>query len=85
MSHPHQVNNCVKRHMNIPVYSTSSENVLINEYVQGTPVYQQPLMNNQMMYQQSYMYPYGQYQGNVGVEGLQQPYQNMPNQNPYMR
>ena len=82
--YPHVVNNCIKRHVNVPTYSTSGENVMINEYVQGTPMYQQPMMmNNQMMYQQPYMYPYGQYQGNVGVEGIQQEYPNILNQNPY--
>ena len=82
--HTHVVNNCIKRHVNVPTYSTSGENVMINEYVQGTPMYQQPMMmNNQMMYQQPYMYPYGQYQGNVGVEGFQQEYPNILNQNPY--
>ena len=33
--HTHVVNNCIKKHINIPVYSQSSENVLIDEYVQG--------------------------------------------------
>ena len=81
--HTHIVNNCVKRHVNVPTCSASTENVVINEYVptpQMMPSYipQQP-------------YPYGQmtqYQGNVGVEGYQQqmsnPYQSMMNQvNPF--
>ncbi len=77
--HTHVVNNCVKRHINIPTYSTSAENVMINEYVQGQPMVQQPMM----MYQQPMMYnqpvPQGQYQGNVGTEGLSQ---QMPNFGP---
>ena len=36
--HTHIVNNCIKRHVNIPTYSTSGENVMINEYVQGMPM-----------------------------------------------
>lgn len=73
--HTHVVNNFVKRHVNVPTYSQSYENVLINEYVQA-----QPMMNQCPYYQQPY---YGQiynqmpqYQGNVGVEGYQQ---QMPN------
>lgn len=65
--HTHVVNNCVKRHVNIPTYSTSGENVIINEYVQGQPMFQQPNMY------QGYPYPMTQYQGNVGVEGIQFP------------
>ena len=74
--HTHVVNNCIKRHINIPTYSSSAENVYVDEYVQGTPQFTQPTMYNQpMMYQ-------NQYQGNVGVEpfmqntyGYQMPYQ----------
>ncbi|MDE5566165.1 MAG: hypothetical protein K2O05_00250 [Anaeroplasmataceae bacterium] len=74
--HTHVVNNCVKRHINIPTYSTSSENVMIDEYVQGQPIYQQPMMYSQpMMYQQP-IPQQGQYQGNVGTEGLTQQMQN---------
>lgn len=45
--HTHVVNNCIKRHINIPTYSTSTENVMINEYVQGQPIYQQPIVGQQ--------------------------------------
>ena len=54
MLYPHVINNCVKRHVNVPTYSTSAENVLINEYVQGVPMYQQPMMYNQPMIQNPY-------------------------------
>ena len=74
--HTHVVNNCVKRHINIPTYSTSAENVMINEYVQGQPMYQQPMMYPQFP-QQPYM-P-GQYQGNVGTDPVAQ---QTPNVNP---
>ena len=86
------MNNCIKKHINIPIYSASTENVLINEYVQGQPIYQQPVMYNQpMTYNQNIMnqqmvYSPNQYQGNVGNEGLQQtPYHGfqMPNMNPF--
>lgn len=30
--HTHVVNNCIKRHINVPTYSTSSEVRIINEY-----------------------------------------------------
>ena len=88
LSHPHVVNNCIKKHINIPVYSQSSENVLIDEYVQGQPIYQQPVMFNQNMINQQMVYSPNQYQGNVANEGLQQqmPYQGFtaPNfMNPY--
>ena len=73
--HTHVINNCIKKHINIPVYSTSSENVVINEFVQGQPIYQQPMMCNQA-------YSPNQYQANVGTD---MPYQGfMPNfMNPY--
>ncbi len=76
LSHPHVVNNCVKRHINIPTYSTSAENVMINEYVQGQPMYQQPMLYPQ--YPQQPMMQ-GQYQGNVGTEPF---VQQTPNFNP---
>lgn len=77
MLYPHVVNNCIKKHINIPVYSQSSENVLIDEYVQGHPIYQQPVMFNQNMINQQMVCSPNQYQGNVSNEGLQQqmPYQ----------
>ena len=84
MLYPHIVNNCIKRHIAIPTYSSSSENVYIDEYVQGNPIYQQPVMiNNQFNQQQAMMSP-NQYQGNVGTEGFVQgvnPYGQMPYSN----
>lgn len=71
----HIVNNCIKRHINIPTYSTTSENVYVDEYVQAQPMYQQP------MYQQPIMYSPNQYQGNVGVEGINQQNWQTPNMN----
>ena len=41
--HTHVVNNCVKRHVNVPTYSQSFENRIINEYGYA-PV--MPLMGN---------------------------------------
>ena len=86
--HTHVVNNCIKKHINIPVYSQSSENVLIDEYVQGQPIYQQPVMYNQNMMNQPMAYNQGQYQGNLQTEPLQNTnnYQNMANQmNPFQQ
>ena len=60
------MNNCIKRHIHIPTYSTSSENVYLDEYVQGQPMYQQPVMYNQIAYNPN------QYQGNVSTEPFQQ-------------
>ena len=74
--HTQVVNNCVKRHINIPTYSTSAENIMINEYVQGQPMYQQPVLYPQFP-QQPMMQ--GQYQGNVGTEPF---VQQTPNMNP---
>ena len=37
--HTTHVNNCIKRHVNIPVFTESFETVVINEYVEGTPMY----------------------------------------------
>lgn len=68
----------VKRHINIPTYSTSTENVTINEYVQGQPMVQQPIFY-QPYPQQPMMMP-GQYQGNVGTDPFVQP--TTPNMNP---
>ena len=65
--HTHVVNNFIKRHVNIPTYSQSYENVVINEY---TPV---PTMMNQCQMEQPYFYgQIPQYQGNVGTN----PYMN---------
>lgn len=75
--HTHVVNNCVKRHINIPTYSTSAENVMINEYVQGQPMVQQPFFYPQ--YPQQPLMP-GQYQGNVGTDPFVQ--QQTPNVSP---
>lgn len=85
--HTHVINNCIKKHINIPVYSQSAENVYIDEYAQGNPIYQQPVMiNNQFNQQQPMMNP-NQYQGNVGVDGVNQqmnPLWQMPNMiNPF--
>lgn len=74
--HTHVVNNCIKRHINIPTYSTDSETVIINEYVEGQPLYQQPMYQQPMYQQPTYQqypnqtqgYPgqvQGTYQGNV--------------------
>ncbi len=71
--HTHVVNNCVKRHISIPTYSTSAENVYLDEYVQGQPMVQPTMM------QQPYPYMMGpQYQGNVGVEPQGMPMGGMP-------
>ena len=40
--YPHIINNCIKRYINIPTYSVSTENEYINEYVSAEPMYQQP-------------------------------------------
>ena len=40
MLHTHVVNNCIKRHINIPTYSASQETVLQDQYVDGAPMYQ---------------------------------------------
>ena len=64
--HTHVVNNCLKKHINIPTYSTSYENVWINEYPQASSIgmpfmpYLQP--NIDPMYNMK-----DQYQGNVGT------------------
>lgn len=69
--HTHVVNNFVKRHVNIPTYSTSGENVVINEYAQ-TPA----MANPYIQWQQpncgcQSMNPTAEYIGNVGTN----PYQ----------
>lgn len=77
----HVVNNCIKRHINIPTYSTTTENVMINEFVQGQPVYQDPFMYGPQgnPYTQGTMYNPGVgYPGNV-PEGV-----NPANLNPNM-
>ncbi len=55
---------------------------MIDEYVQGQPMFQQPVMYQQPMYVQGQqpMSP-NQYQGNVGTEGLAQQMQNFGPQN----
>ena len=80
--YPHVINNCIKKHINIPVYSQSSENVYLDQYVEGMPIYQQPVMYNQNMMNGQMAYNPNQYQGNVGTEGFNQqlnPFQQMPN------
>ena len=88
LNHPHVINNCVKKHINIPVYSQSSENVYLDQYVEGMPIYQQPVMYNQNMMNQPMACNQGQYQGNLQTEPLQNTnnYQNMANQmNPFQQ
>ena len=96
--HTHVVNNCIKRHIAIPTYSTSAENVYLDEYVDAQAMYQQPMYNpvplqaNPMGYgcQAPGMNAYNpqmmqqpmQYQGNVGVDGLPQQ-MNPFTPNPY--
>ncbi len=69
--HTHVVNNCIKRHINIPTYSTSSENVYIDEYVQGQPLMQQP-MYAQPMAQPTTDTPFPNY-GPQGYQGMVNP------------
>ena len=73
--HTHVVNNMVKKHINIPTYSMSEENILI-EYPAAQAIampympypamtgcqntYQQPMYGGQMT----------QYQGNVGTDPM---------------
>ena len=73
--HTHIVNNHIAKHVNIPTYSTSEENVLINEYPQAQMMspfmaYPQQMCGVQMDSQME------QYQGNVGINPS-------PIQNPY--
>ena len=70
LNHPHIVNNCIKRHVNIPTYSTTAETVYVDEYVNGLPMYQ-PVANNPMGLQ-----------GNFNGCGCQVP--NMNTYNPQM-
>ncbi len=49
--HTTHVNNCIKRHVNIPVFTESYETVFTNEYVEGNPIYypygyNNPILNN---------------------------------------
>ena len=65
--HTHVVNNLVKRHVNIPTYSTSGENIVINEYAQMPQ-----MVNPYTQYQQQTcgcqtMNPTLEYMGNVGT------------------
>ena len=41
--HTHVVNNCIKRHINVPTYSASQETVMQDQYVDGAPMYGQPM------------------------------------------
>ena len=98
LNHPHLVNNCIKRHINIPTYSASQETVVQEQYVEGMPMYNQaptmgmgmygqnPTSTNQGMCgcNQQTMNPM-QYQGNVGTEPamMQQPMMYQFMNNPY--
>lgn len=79
--HTHIINNCIKRHINIPTYSCDAETVVLDEYVNTNPVYYNnttyqnynPYYNNQM--NQEYM-------GNVGTNPISNNYANInPNFN----
>jgi hypothetical protein len=52
--YPHVVNNCIKRHINVPTYSASQETVLQDQYVDGNQMYGYP---GQMPYMGQGMYP----------------------------
>ena len=77
--HTHVVNNHVKKHINIPTYSMSEENIMI-EYppAQAMPLAYMPYQamsgcQGQTYQQQTYpgqMMGTGQYQGNVGTEPM---------------
>ena len=72
--YPHVVNNCIKRHINIPTYSTSQETVLQNQFVEGMQMYQQPFYTQLPMQNPTY----GQMiQGNMGGCGCNQCNQMM--------
>ena len=46
--HTHVVNNCIKRHINVPTYSQSQETVLQDQYVDQAPMYGQIPVTNPM-------------------------------------
>lgn len=41
--HTHVVDNCVRRHINIPQYTTSESVQVFDEFVQGQPIFQGPV------------------------------------------
>ncbi len=56
MFYPHIVNNCVKRHINIPAFTQSEETVYSDQYVNGMPMYfNDPNVYNNSMNQNPYM------------------------------
>ena len=90
-SHPHIVNNCIKRHITIPTYTSSQEVVVQEEFDNGgypANMYgQMPYPANQMGcgamagYNQQMMQKPMQYQGNVGVEPMMQQGMEYPGMN----
>ena len=70
--HTHVVNNLVKKHVNIPTYSTSGENVVINDYAQ-IPQFVSPWQYQQPYYGCQMGMPSTEYLGNVGTNPYQQP------------
>ena len=86
--HTHIVNNHVKKHINVPTYSMSEENIILNEYpiAQVAPIPYMPYQTGTcgqttMPYQQQMVQgQMAQYQGNVGTEPM--PFQT-PTQAPY--
>ena len=70
--HTTHINNCIKRHINIPVFTDSFETVVTNEYVAGMPIYQSQC---QMAYPN--MDTVNQnYTGNVGTNPSYNPFYN---------
>ena len=77
--HTHVVNNVVKRHINIPTYSTSSENVFLDEYVQGQPIYQQPVFQQPTYPQPGFNQPLQQgVMNQPGYQGMVNPMNPTP-------
>lgn len=81
----HVINNCIKRHVNVPTFTQTSENVMINQYVDQMPFFQ-PMYNqgfhNPNLGYNGYMN--NQYQGNVGPNYQQTPFFGNTNQNNFM-
>ena len=83
--HTHVVNNLVKRHINVPTYSQSYENVVINEYAQNPVMMMGGCQYGQQQYYAPMYNQMPQYQGNVGTNpyptNMANPYQMPQNQN----
>ena len=79
--HTTVVNNCVRRHINVPTFTQSEEVVVTDQYVDGSPMYYN--QNNMYYNANPYMYQNNMNVGNQGFNTEAMPNMNQTQANPF--